>query len=90
MNRPRISTTVDPQLLGRARRVRDWPTDAAMVDAALAALICRHRQAEIDTAYEAYDQFPLDSPDEWGDLASFHAANAVHRGGATSRGVPQR
>lgn len=67
-------------MLDAARGVRDWPSDAAMIDAALAALVGRHRDAEIDAAYEAYDRHPLDEPDEWGDLESFHAANARHRG----------
>ena len=31
------------------------------------------------TDYEAYDRYPLDEPDEWGDLASFHEANLVAR-----------
>ena len=35
-----------------------------------------HRSAEIDSAYAAYDEHPLDEPDEWGDLASFHEAAA--------------
>ncbi len=78
MTRPRLSTTVDSKLLDRARRVRDWPNNAAMIDAALTALIDRHRQAEIDASYGAYDSMPLDEPDEWGSLASFHAANSLH------------
>ena len=28
----------------------------------------------IDRSYAAYDEMPLDEPDEWGDLASFRAA----------------
>ena len=51
-------------------------TDAAMVDAALRSLLARHRSAEVDAAYAAYDEHPLDEPDEWGDLASFHDAAA--------------
>lgn len=38
--------------------------------------IARHRASEIDAAYDAYDEHPLDEPDEWGDLASFRAAAA--------------
>lgn len=75
----RVSTTVDGGLLDRARRLEDWPNDAAMMDAALAALAARYREAEIDAAYEAYDRLPPDEPDEWGDLASFHDANLLHR-----------
>ena len=79
MNRRRISTTVDGGLLDRARGVQHWPNDATLMDAALEALVARHRRAEIDAAYEAYDHYPLDEPDEWGDLASFHTANLRHR-----------
>ena len=32
------------------------------------------RAAEIDERYAAYDEHPLDEPDEWGDLASFSEA----------------
>jgi hypothetical protein len=44
------------------------------MDEALAALVARNRLAEIDAAYAAYDEHPLDADDEWGDLASFRAA----------------
>lgn len=75
MRRIRLSTTVDADLLGSARNVRAGLTDAALIDEALAALLARHRAAEIDAAYTAYDQHPLDEPDDWGDLASWrHAA----------------
>ena len=87
MSRRRISTTVDDALLARARRVRDWPNDATMVDAALEALVARHRKAEIDAAYEAYDRHPLDERDEWGDLASFHDANLRHRAAKRAAGT---
>ena len=79
MGRRRVSTTVDNDLLDRARRLEEWPNDAAMMDAALDALVGRYREAVIDTAYEAYDRLPLDEPDEWADLASFHQANLLHR-----------
>ncbi len=49
-----------------------------MMDAALKALSTRHREAEIDAAYEVYDRIPLNTPDAWGDLASFHEANQRH------------
>ena len=48
--------------------------DSALIDEALAALVARHRAVEIDAAYAAYDESPLDTPDEWGDLAAFRAA----------------
>jgi len=71
MNRIRLSTTVDAQLLATARSVRSGITDAALVDEALAALLTRHRSAEIDAGYAAYDEHPADEPDEWGDLESW-------------------
>jgi Bacterial antitoxin of type II TA system, VapB len=74
MSRTRLSTTVDEDLLRAARRVRTGRTDAAMIDEALQALLERHRSAEIDASYAAYDEHPLDEPDEWGDLASFREA----------------
>jgi antitoxin MazE5 len=74
MARTRISTTVDADLLAGARRLRAGLTDSAVIDEALAALLARHRAAEIDAAYAAYDARPLDERDEWGDLASFRAA----------------
>ena len=76
MNRARLSTTVDATLLDRARSLRSGVTDAILVDEALAALIARHRAAEIDASYTAYEEHPLDEPDEWGDLASFGRAAA--------------
>lgn len=77
MARTRLSTTVDADLLHDARRVRSGITDATLIDEALGALLVRHRAAEVDAAYAAYDQHPLDEPDEWGDLASFRRAAAA-------------
>jgi hypothetical protein len=37
------------------------------------------RAAEIDAGYAAYDEHPLEEPDEWGDLASFRRAAAASR-----------
>ena len=74
MSRIRLSTTVDADLLHAARGIRLGTTDAAMIDEALRSLIARHRSAEIDASYAAYDQHPLDEPDAWGDLASFREA----------------
>ena len=76
MPRIRVSTTVDGQLLEQARFLRSGSTDAALLDEALAALLARNRSAEIDASYSAYDEHPLDEPDEWGDLASFREAAA--------------
>jgi hypothetical protein len=74
MARVRISTTVDEGLLTSARGARSELLDSALIDEALAALLARHRAVEIDAAYAAYDESPLDTPDEWGDLASFRTA----------------
>jgi hypothetical protein len=74
MPRQRVSTTVDRELLAAARGVRPWRNDAALLDAALQALVARHRAAEIDAAYRAYEDHPLDGADAWGDLESFRAA----------------
>ncbi len=77
MSRMRVSTTVDQELLASARQVRATSTDAALLDEALAALLARHRASEIDAAYTAYDEHPLEEPDAWGDLASFREAAAA-------------
>ncbi len=74
MPRTRVSTTVDEELLARARRTHAGSTDAVLLDAALRALLARHRNAEIDAAYSVYDEHSLSEPDEWGDLASFREA----------------
>jgi hypothetical protein len=36
--------------------------------------LARHRAVELDAAYAAYDRVPLETGDEWGDLASFRTA----------------
>jgi hypothetical protein len=77
MARTRLSTTVDAQLLADARSARSGVSDAVLVDEALAALLARHRAAQVDASYAAYDEHPLDEPDEWGDLASFRKAAAA-------------
>ena len=74
MSRIRLSTTVDAALLGSAREVRSGVTDAALIDEALAALLARHRSAQVDQSYAAYDRLPLEEPDAWGDLASWGRA----------------
>ena len=76
MNRIRLSTTVDAELLKHARGLRSGGTDAALIDEALAALLARYRSAAVDASYAAYDEHPLAEPDEWGDLASFRRAAA--------------
>lgn len=74
MNRIRLSTTVDAELLSTARTVRSGISDAALIDEALMTLLARHRSAEVDASYAAYDEHPADEPDEWGDLASWRRA----------------
>jgi post-segregation antitoxin (ccd killing protein) len=75
MSRIRISTTVDSDLLEAARERRPAANDSSLLEEALAALLRELERAEISASYrEAYDRLPLDTPDEWGDLASFRAA----------------
>jgi hypothetical protein len=52
-------------------------TDAALVDEALEALLARHHSAEVDASYAAYEQYPIDALDEWGNLAAFRQAAAA-------------
>jgi len=77
MNRIRLSTTVDAELLQSARNLALGSTDATLIDEALRALLVRHRSAEVDASYAAYDDHPVDEPDEWGDLASWRQAAAA-------------
>jgi len=77
MARVRVSTTVDDDLLQQVRKMHPGSTDAEMIDDALKALRTLYRAGEIDAAYAtAYEQQPIDQPDEWGDLASFRDASA--------------
>lgn len=78
MTRQRVSTTVDAELLAACRARVRAATDAELLDQALRALLAAKRRAEIDATYEAYEQIPLDTPDEWGDLQSF--LESVRRG----------
>jgi hypothetical protein len=75
--RVRVSTTVDEELLLSARAVRQGTPDSALLDEAFEALLARHRAAEVDASYAAYDDHPIDEADEWGDLASFREAAAA-------------
>lgn len=74
MRRTRISTTVDADLLARARRARSGALDSVLIDEALRSLLARERTAEVDASYSAYEEQPLEVSDEWGDLASFRDA----------------
>lgn len=77
MPRRRVSTTVDEHLLSSARELRQGATDAALLDEALGTFLAHNRAVEIDASYSAYDELPLDRPDEWGDLASFRVRAAA-------------
>jgi hypothetical protein len=77
MSRVRVSTTVDGDLLGEARRLRSNVNDATLLDEALGALVARNRASEIDAKYVAYEEFPIDESDEWGSLAAFRAGAAA-------------
>jgi len=77
MTRVRVSTTVDEDLLAQARRASGGQPDSALIDAALRSFLLRRRAAALDAEYAAYDDHPLDEPDEWGDLAEFRAAAAT-------------
>ena len=75
MTKSRLSTTVDTDLLTRARALCPGCTDAAMIEDALEALLHHHRRAEIEANdARAYAEHPFDEPDEWGDLASWGEA----------------
>ncbi len=59
--RTRLSTTVHAELLESAGKLRLVRIDAALVDEALRALLMRHRSAQVDASYAAYDQHPQES-----------------------------
>lgn len=84
MGRSRLSTTVDADLLERARNASGKP-DAALVDEALAALLARHRAAEVDVSYEAYHAHPLDEPDAWEIWRMKNSAIGLRHTGPTRR-----
>ena len=66
---------MDAVLLKEARNRGAGSNDAELIDAALAALLDRYRRTELDRAYSAaYDEHPINEPDEWGDLSSFRDA----------------
>jgi len=74
MPRVRVSTTVDEALLAEARALRQGAKDAVLLDEALTALLAQNRRAEIDASYAAYDDQPIESTDEWGDLDTWRRA----------------
>jgi len=77
MARTRDSTTVDDELLTKARKVTGAHSDSVLFDRALETLVAHYRRAEVDSAYAAYDEHPIDEADEWGDFASFRSAAAA-------------
>lgn len=77
MAKVRLSTTVDEDLLARARMTHGPGTDASLLEAALTALLDARRVAEVDAAYDrAYGSARATEPDAWGDLASWRARAA--------------
>ena len=58
-------------LLSQARTALPDLNDASLMDRALAALCAEHRAAEIDRSYQVFHDVPLDTEDEWGNLAEF-------------------
>lgn len=75
MSKVRVSTTVNAELLAAARQAHGPATDSSLLEEALAAYLAAHRSREIDRKYEAaFAAHPLDEPDAWGDLASWHRA----------------
>lgn len=77
MPKVEVSTTVDADLLARARKVCAGRTDASLLEAALEALLREHPSAGIDAAYlRAYREASVDEPDVWGDVAAFADAAA--------------
>jgi hypothetical protein len=63
--------------LDAVRRLRPTANDATLLDEALGTLVARNRASEIDAAYLAYDEFPIEESDEWGSLAAFRAGVAA-------------
>jgi predicted nucleic acid-binding protein len=76
---PLLHADADFDRLATCTPLRIWTrwkpiTDAALIDEALKALLARHRSAELDARYAAYDEHPAEEPDEWGDLATWRRA----------------
>ena len=76
MAKLRLSTTVDEDLLTRARALCPDCTDASMIEGALEALLKDASAGPRSTKLRrrAYAEHPFDEPDEWGDLASWGEA----------------
>lgn len=75
----RLSTTVDGDLLAKAREINPGATDSTLVEAALRLLLREHRRAKIDAAYAKAYADGNDAVDEWGDLNAFLDAAVASR-----------
>ena len=62
------STTVDGELLERARRLSEDLNDADLSDESLGALVAAHRAGEKGVASAAYDGIAIEESHEWGNL----------------------
>ncbi len=58
-------------LLDQVRSALPDLNDAALLDRALSALYSEHRAAEVDRSYSVFDEVPLNTEDEWGNIANF-------------------
>lgn len=86
MAKVRISTTVDASLLDQARACCEGARDSSVLEAALEALIARHRGAAFDRRIDAaYRELSFDQPDQWGDMGTFLEAATRGRDAADPR-----
>lgn len=78
MSKVRIDVIVDAELLERAREIHSGVSDSSLIETALRSLYVSCRRAEVDARYQANDDRPLDTPDAWGDQASWAQATKKH------------
>lgn len=78
MSEVRIDVMIDAELMERARVILCEVSDSSLIETALRSLLAAHRHAEVDARYQAYDDRPLDTPDAWGDQASWAQATKKH------------
>jgi hypothetical protein len=70
-----ITTRVDEHLLARARSAKPTLSDSELIETALTALAGSVPDVGVQAVYSNdYDENPIESFGEWGDLASFQAA----------------
>lgn len=79
MARVRVSTTVDEDLLTRARALDPGGTDSSLVEAALTELLRQRRREEIDAHYARAYANGNNTVDEWGDMNAWLDAAAARR-----------